>query len=153
MDTALHSPSGVSPPMRWSIYAGLYTFVCGTAVAYLLDDVLSVLADVIGLPSGYATVAFASPALVVGAVVWWAVVECRRSYGYLVGGAFGLLTALVTGLLWTVRFVDVWGVEMLVTPVASVLVALVLGSVVVAGFLTGLPLMYARRHATSSSGR
>lgn len=145
MDSALRSSSGVSPSRKWSLCAGLYTFVCGTAAALVLSDVLVLLADAIGLPTEYPMVALASPALVIGAVAWWAVVERRSAYTYLRGGAFGLVTALLTGLLWTVRFVSVWGFEMLATPVIPLLIVLVLGVAVVAGALTGLSLMYARR--------
>lgn len=131
--------------MRWSIYAGLYMFVCGVATAFVLYDLLALLASVIGLPEGYAMAILPSPALVVGTVVWWAVVERRGSYSYLLGGAFGLVTALLTGLLWTVRFASSWGIEMLEVEIISFLVVFVLGLVVITGALTGLPLMYARR--------
>lgn len=131
--------------MRWSLYAGLYMFFCGTATAYLLNDVLALLASVIGLPEDYAMAILASPALVLGAVVWWAVVERRGSYSYLIGSTFGVLTAVVTGLLWTVRFVSFWGIEMLTVEMISLLVVFVLGIVAIAGAITGLPLMYARR--------
>lgn len=145
MDPALRSSSGVSPSRKWSLCAGLYTFVCGTVAAFVLSDVLALLADVIGLRTEYAMVALASPALVIGTVAWWAVVERRSAYTYLRGGTFGLVTALLTGLLWTARFVTVWGFEMLAVPVVPFLVVFVLGVAAVAGVLTGLSLMYARR--------
>lgn len=145
MDTSLHPASSVSPSIHWSLYAGLYMFICGTVTALLLNDLLGLLGDVIGLPPVFSLVIFASPALVVGTVVWWALVERRTSYTYLVGGTFGLITALLTGLLWTVRFVSVWGVEMLAAEIILVLVGFVLGMITIAGVLTGLPLMYARR--------
>ena len=137
------------------MYAGLCTFVCGTATALLLHDVLALLADVIGLTSAYSMVVLSSPALVVGTVVWWVVVERRDSYTYLLGGIFGLVTALLTGLLWTVRFVRYWGFEMLTVDIVSFLVVFVLGLAAVAGTLTELPLMYARRRLDSglSSGK
>lgn len=127
------------------MYAGLYTFALGTATSFVLDEILILFGEVIGLPASYSLVVLASPSLLVGAVVWWAVVERRNSYTYLRGGAFGLLTALLTGLLWTLRLVSVWGVEMLTATPVAVLVAFVLGVVSVAGALTGLPLLYARR--------
>lgn len=127
------------------MFAGLYMFVCATATALLLDEVLALLADVIGLPTPYWMAVLASPVLVVGAVVWWAVVERRDSYSYLLGGTFGPVTALLTGLLWTGRFASLWGIEMLAVEIVSLLVVFVLGLAVVAGALAGLPLMYARR--------
>lgn len=151
MDPPFRSSSSVSPPVQWSMYAGLYTFVCGTATAYLLYDVLALLADVIGLPTAYAMVLLASPTLVVGAGAWWTIVERRDSYAYRHGGAFGVVTALLTGLLWTVQFVRVWGLEMLVIPIGSFLVLLVLGFALIAGLLAGLPLMYARRRLRTRS--
>lgn len=134
-----------SPTVTWSLVAGLYTFVCGTATAFALSDLLMLLASVIGLPTPWALVAFACPTLVVGPVVWWTLVERRGSHTYLLGGTFGLLTALLTGLLWTGRFVQVWGVELAVVPAVSLLVGIVLGVAALAGVLTGLPMMYARR--------
>lgn len=149
MDTSLLPDFGVPPSIRWSMYAGLYTFGCATATAYLLSDLLGILAEVIGLPTTYAMVILASPALVVGTGAWWAVVERRDAYTYRFGGLFGLVTALLTGLLWTVRFVSIWGFEMMVLPMVSVLVAFVLGVAVVAGVLAGLPVMYVRRRLGS----
>jgi len=145
MATALHPSTAQSPPRRWSIYAGLYTFGCGTATALVLSDVLRVLADVIGLPARYAMLVLATPALLIAPAVWWALVERRGSYTYPRGVAFGVLTALGTGLVWMARFVSVWGPEMVAVPMVGVLVLLVVGLVVVAGAVTGLPLMYARR--------
>lgn len=129
-------------------------FIMATATALLLSDVLALLADVIGLPPAYAMAIFASPALVIGAGLWWGAVERRGSYSYLIGGLVGSVTALLTGLLWTTRFVVVWGTEMLAVDAVSLLVGAVLGVVVLAGAFTGLPLMYARRRLESgpSSG-
>lgn len=149
MDTSLHPDYHVSSAIKWSIGAGIYMFVWATATAFLLYDVLVLLAEVIGLPTGYAMVVLASPALVFGAVAWWAVVERRNAYTYRFAGTFGLVTALLTGLLWTVRFVSVWGFEMVAVDIVTLLVVLVLGLAVVAGVLTGLPLMYARRRLAS----
>lgn len=156
MDHARRAIAAASPPLRWSTLAGLYMFACGTATAYLLEDLLALLGDVIGLPAAAAMVILASPAFVFGAVVWWAVVERRRTYSYRLGVVFGLITALLTGLLWTVRFVSVWGLEVLGVEVVSLLVVFVLGVVAIVGGLTSLPLMYARRrlHRRSvASGR
>lgn len=151
MDTALHTGSSVSSSVKWAAYAGLYMFVCGTVVAYLLSNLLALLADVIGLPVGYAMAAFASPILVIGTAVWWLLVERRTAYTYPIGGLFGLVTASTTGLLWTARFVDVWGVEMATVDVVAYLVAFVVGVAVGGGVLAGLPMMYARRRLGSAS--
>lgn len=145
MDAALRRDSSVPPSITWSIYAGFYLFACATATALLLSDVLGLLAEVLGLPAAYWMVVLASPALVVGAVAWWAAVERRRSYTYLLGSAVGLVTALLTALLWTARFVASWGFEMLAVPAVSVLATVVVGVAAVAGGLAGLPLVYARR--------
>ena len=145
MDFAPHTDSGVSPSIQWSVYAALYMFIWGTAIAFLLSDLLTLLADVIGLPAGYAMAILASPVLVIGTLVWWILVERRGSYTYLLGATFGLVTALLTGLLWTARFVDIWGSEVLTADVIPFLVVFVLGVTTVTGVLTGIPLMYARR--------
>lgn len=126
-------------------------FVCGTVTALLLSDVLVLLADVIGLSTEYWTVVLASPVLVVGTVVWWLAIERRGSYSYLSGGLFGFLTALLTGLLWTVQFVRYWGVEMVEVPMVGLLISFVLGFVAVVGTLSGIPLLYARRRLARGS--
>lgn len=149
MNPALRLDSSVPPSIKWPIYAGLYMFICGTATAFLLYDLLALLADVIGLPTKYSMVILASPALVNGTVTWWAVVERRDSYTYFAGGTFGLVTALSMGVLWTVQFVGLWGAEMLVIPIILFLVIFVLGLAVMAGVFAGLPLMYARRRLNS----
>lgn len=151
MDTALQSDSVSSSSTKWSLFEGFYAFVCATMVAALLSDILGVLADVISLSSAYWMVVLASPALVIGTGAWWLLVERRRSHAYRRGGAFGLVTALLTALLWTISFVIVWGVEMLAVPMVAVLVVWVVGLAAVAGVLVGLPLMYARRYLSSDS--
>jgi hypothetical protein len=133
------------PPRRWSTDTGLYAFGCGTATALVLSDVLRLLADVIDPPARYAMVVLATPALLIAPVVWWAPVERRGSRTYLRGVAVGVLTALGTALVRTARFVSVWRVEMTAVPMVGALVLLVIGLVAVAGLLTGVPLMYARR--------
>lgn len=150
MVTALHREFSASPSIKWSLIAGIYLFVCGIVTVVLLDEILSLLADVIGLPATYALIVCAAPILLIGSDTWWAVVERRDAYTYLFGAVAGLLTAVLTGLLWTAQFVGVWGVEMLMTPMVSVLVLFVFGITVLAGALTGVPLMYARRHVAPS---
>lgn len=153
MSSSLRSDPKRTESLRWSVYAGVYMYVCGTVVAYLLDDVLSLLADVIGLPATYAMPLLASPALLAGALAWWVLVEHRDSRAYLVGGGYGALTALLTWLFWTVRFVTVWGREMLTAAIVPYLVGLVLTIALVAGGLAGLPMMYARRRLAAEPAR
>lgn len=121
-------------------------FVWAVASAFAMDDLLGLFGEVIGLPPTFALVVLASPALVFGAVCWWSLVERRGSYSYRFGGAFGLLTALLTGVLWTLRFVMVWSVEMLAAGPVPILVAIVGGVASAVGAVAGVPLMYARRH-------
>ena len=137
------SPSSTTSSVKWSAYAGIYVFLCGTAIAFLLYDALVLLGDALGLPTPFSMFVFASPSLAIGPFAWWTLVERRESYTYLVGGAFGLVTALLTGSLWTVRFASGWGVEMALAIPA--LIGFVLGVTAIAGALTGLPLMYVRR--------
>lgn len=139
---------------RWSLCAGLYMFGCATAVALLFFSMFALAAEVIGFRTGYWAVIIASPAFVIGAVVWLGLVERRRSYSYVLGGAFGFITALATGLLWTTQFIRVWSLKMMAVPMVAVLIALVLGISGVAGVLTALPLMYVRRRVnTEPAGR
>jgi hypothetical protein len=148
METGGQSTSRGGSSKQWSLYAGLYTFVCATAVALALSDLLALLADMIGLSPEYWMLVLASPAFAIGAATWWVAVERRGSYTYLLAGAFGLLTALFTGLLWTAQFVRVWGVEMVTVPIVAFFVLFVLGFASVAGLLAGVPLMYARRRVS-----
>lgn len=145
MTSARQSRAPLPPATTWSIGAGLSLFLCATAVAYALSDLLALLGDVIGLPAGFAMVILASPSLAIGALLWWTVVERRAAFAYRFGAGVGLLTAALTGLLWVLRFVDVWGFEMLAVDVVAVLAAVVLGVAVTVGAIIGLPLMYARR--------
>ncbi|WP_262177547.1 hypothetical protein [Haloarcula laminariae] len=149
MDPADTFRSTVDSPRSWSLSAGLYMFICGTVVTVLLSDILGLLADVIGLPSEYWMVILASPTFAIGAVVWWTLIERRGSYTYVLGSVFGLVTALFTGVLWTGQFILIWGIEMAEVPVVAFLIGFVIGIVAIAGVLTALPLMYARRHLES----
>ena len=154
MGTAYSLTSLIDSSRNWSLSAGFYMFLCAVVVALLLSDVLSLLADAIGLSMGYWMFVVASPAFAIGAVVWWATIERRNSYSYLIGGVFGLVTALFTGLLWTAQFVRFWGVEMADVPVVGFLIVFVLGLTAIAGVVVSLPLMYARRRLSSDlSGR
>ena len=151
MDTALPPNARLTAARRWSLYAGAYAFGCAALTAFLLSDVLGLFAAVIGLPAAASTPLLATPALAVGGLVWWAVVERRGTVTYLRGAAFGLLTALLTGALWTARFASVWGPEMLAAGPVRLLVGFVLGAVAVAGVLVGLPITYVRRRSRRAS--
>lgn len=146
---ALPIPSSLSSARKWSIYAGLYTFALGSVVAFLLSDLLTLFAEVVGLPPTTGLFVIASPTLLFGPVVWWMLVERPGSTSYLRGMAFGLLTALLTGIVWILRFVSVWGVEMLAAGSVQRIVGFVLAVVVGAGAITGLPIQYARRRSST----
>lgn len=126
-------------------------FLCGSVVALLLTEILGLLADVIGLSTEYWIIVLASPTVVIGAAFWWVAIERRDSYTYLTGSAFGLTTALLTGLFWTAQFILLWGVEMAAIPIAAVLIVFVLGFAAITGAITALPLMYVRRRSNSES--
>lgn len=117
----------------------------GIVTVLLLSDMLSLLGEVIGLPPQYALVILASPTFLIGAIGWWMIVERRHAYSYFSGVVFGLVTALFTGVFWTVRFVDFWGLDMLMVPAVSYIVLFVLGIVMVVGAIVGLPIMYGRQ--------
>jgi|GEM_PF-1529389 hypothetical protein len=151
MNDAHRPASGLSSPQRWALLAGVYAFGCATLTAFLLSDALGIFAEVIGLPAALAMPLLATPALVVGGGLWWLLVERWGAPTYPRGAAFGLLTALVTGILWTARFVSVWGLEMLTAGPVPLLVGFVLGAVAVAGVLVGLPITYVRRRSRRRS--
>jgi hypothetical protein len=151
MDDALLRESGLSPPQRWALLAGGYAFGCATLTAFALSDMLGLFAEVIGLPAALSMPLLATPALVIGGGVWWALVERRGRPTYPRGAAFGLLTALATGAVWTTRFVSVWSLEMLTAGPVPLLVGVVLGMVAVAGVLVGLPITFVRRRSRRGS--
>ena len=151
MHDAPRSESSPSSPRRWALIAGAYAFGCATVTAFLLSDALGVFAEVIGLPPAFAMPLLATPALAAGAGLWWTLVERPGAVTYPRGAAFGLLTALATGSLWTARFVFVWGPEMLTAGPVPLLVGLVLGVVAVAGVLVGLPIAFVRRRSRSDA--
>ena len=78
-----------SSALQWSLYAGGYAFGCAALTAFLLSDLLGLFADVIGLPPVAGMPLLATPALVAGAVVWWALVERRDAPTYLRGPRSG----------------------------------------------------------------
>ncbi|WP_424014655.1 hypothetical protein ACOZ35_01090 [Halorubrum xinjiangense] len=151
MDTSVSSASGPAPSRRWSLYAGFYAVGCGAVTAGLLSTVLSVFAQVIGLPESFPVPLLAAPALLVGGAVWWLLVERRGAYTYRAGVAYGAVTALGTGLVWTAWFTLVWSVEMLAAGPTRLLVGFVLGAVTAAGTLIGVPITYLRRRSRARS--
>lgn len=151
MDDSSRAEARLSSSQRWALIAGVYAFGCATVTALLLSDMLGLFAEVIGLPTALSMPLLASPALVVGAGLWWALVERPGTVTYPRGAAFGLLTALVTGALWTGRFALFWGVEMLTAGPVPLLVGFVLGAVAVAGVLVGLPIAFVRRRSRRRS--
>ncbi|ESS09641.1 MAG: hypothetical protein A07HN63_00446 [uncultured archaeon A07HN63] len=138
---------------RWSVFAGVYLFLCGTAVAVLLSDLLGLLADVIGLSVEHWMVVLAGPAAPIGAGVWWIAVERRGAYSYLAATLFGLTATLLTGLLWTGRFIQVWSLELAAVRMTGLLILVVLGFTAVSGVLAAVPFMYLRRRVGLSLSR
>ena len=151
MDSSRAAELGPFTARQWSLLAGVYAFGCATLTAFALSGMLGLFAEVIGLPAAVALPLLATPALVVGAGVWWTLVERRETATYPRGAAFGLLTALLTGGVWTARFVSVWSVEMLTAGPVPLLVGFVLGAVGVAGVLVGLPFTFVRRRSRARS--
>jgi hypothetical protein len=151
MNSSRSAERGPFSSRQWSLFAGVYAFGCATLTAFALSTVLGLFAEVIGLPTAFAMPLLATPALVAGAVVWWALVERRGAVTYVRGAAFGLFTALLTGAAWTARFVSVWSVEMLTAGPVLLIVGFVLGAVGAAGVLVGLPITYARRRSRKGS--
>jgi hypothetical protein len=151
MHSSRPSGPGAFTSRQWSLLAGAYAFGCATLTALVLSDVLGLFAEVIGLPAVVSLPLLGTPALVVGAGVWWALVERRGAVTYVRGAAFGLFTALLTGGVWTARFVSVWSAEMLTAGPVPLLVGFVFGAVGVAGVLVGLPITYVRRRSQSGT--
>lgn len=144
--------SGVAPSVKWSSYAGVYALLCAAVLLLLMSQVATLVADVLALPSDSA-LWLAGPVPVIGAVVWWAVVEKGSRYTYPFGGAAGLLTGLLTVLFWVVRAAFVWGPNGVLA--GWPLVFAVIVPTVPAALLAGLPVMYARRRPDDgrSAGR
>lgn len=150
MDTRRAVSDAVSPK-QWAVAAGVYMFLCGTVVALALSDLLQLLADVIGLSMPYWMVVLAGPTVPIGAGVWWVVVERREAVSYAAAAAFGLATALLTGVLWTARFVQVWSIEMAAVGMNTLLISVVLGFAAVSGVIVAVPLIYLRRQVERRS--
>ena len=143
-DTPRPSPA-VSTSGRWSAYAGIYAFLCGAALLVPLGFVAGTLVKVLGLPSAFTAVLVPGSGAVVGAVAWWAVVELPAEYGYLRGGAVGLLTVLGTVLFWALVIAVVWAPEFLALSGTLLTIGFVLVVTAPVGFVAGLPLLYLRR--------
>ena len=151
MDSSPPSATGARTSRRWSLLAGAYAFCCAALTAAALSTVLGLFGEVIGLPTELVVPILAAPAFFAGPLAWWALVERRGTVTYLRGAAFGLFTALVTGALWTARFVSVWSPEMLAADPVRLLVGFVFAVVAVAGAVVGLPLTYVRRRSRGAS--
>lgn len=136
---------GVMPSREttWSVAAGGYAFLIGTILLATIQPTSETLLNILGVRTGYSMFLMAAPATFVGAVVWWAVVEWRGAYSYPRGALFGGLTALTTVATWVLKFLEVWGFELVAT--GWFLVAFVLAVTGVGGLVSGVPLMYARR--------
>lgn len=129
--------------MKWSLYAGIYAFVCGVVLLLPLGFVAGTLVEILSLPRAYTALFVPGSGAVIGAVVWWAAVERRDAYTYLLGGAVGLVTALCTVLFWVLLLALVWGPWAVLAGGVVVVFALVVAGPV--AFVSGMPLMYARR--------
>jgi hypothetical protein len=125
------------------MYAGVYTFLCSIVLLLLLYPISNTLVQILGLPTGLSTFLLAGPVAVLGAVVWWAVVERPKKYTYRFGMVFGLLTVLATVLFWVLVFSVVWGPSLVLT--GWFLIVFVLVVSIPVGFVTGVTGMYARR--------
>lgn len=132
-----------SSPVRWTLYAGVYAFLCGLLLLVPLGVVAETLLKVLTLPVAFTVILVPTSGAIIAAGVWWVVVERQETYTYLRGGAFGLLTALGTVLLWTLLVAIVYG------PSAPLAAGVVIGFVIAVtapiGVVAGLPLLYARR--------
>ncbi|QKG91642.1 hypothetical protein EXE43_22010 [Halorubrum sp. SS5] len=145
MASPISSASEPGASRRWSVLAGVYAFGCGAVTALVLSTVLRVFAQVVGLPESFPVPLLAAPALLVGGVVWWALVERRATYTYPAGIGYGALTALLTGVVWTAWFLVVWSVDLLAAGPAPLLVGLVFALTTLAGTLIGPPMIFVRR--------
>lgn len=73
----------------WSVAAGIYAYFVGTLTLLALSPVAETMGPIIGLPEPYAVFLMAVPAAVVGAAVWWTLVERSRAYSYPLGPPSG----------------------------------------------------------------
>jgi hypothetical protein len=146
MDASLPTPLR-SAATTWSLVAGAYALACALLLVARFGVPAGTIGTALALPTDWPTLLLTAPAPVAGAFAWWLAVERRADYGYLLGGAVGLTTALLTVAAWTLWAVAVWGPPVLAA--AALLVAAVLLVTLPVGFVAGLPLMYARRRLGS----
>lgn len=140
--TSPRSASGVSPSTKWSLYAGIYAFLCAGLLLLVISQVATLVADVLVLPTD-SVLWLAVPVPVIGALVWWGVVERRGNFSYPRGGAVGLISALLAVGFWLLRAATVWELQGVLAGWPLVFVVLV--PTVPAALLAGLPIMYARK--------
>jgi hypothetical protein len=113
----------VSASTKWSLYAGVYAFLCAAVLVRVLAPISTTLIELLNLPGSYAGVVLALPVVGIGTAVWWALVERRNRFTYSLGAATGLTTALLTVVFWSLAFAVVWDFAVLLA--GGVLVALV----------------------------
>jgi len=140
----------VATSTRWSLYAGVYAFLCGVALIVPLGAVAKTVVRILTLPPALTVVLVPGSGAVLAAGIWWLLVERRGEYTYLLGGAAWLATALLTVALWTVLVAAVYGpMAVAVGGVVILVTLLVAGPVAV---IAGLPMMYARRRLAGADG-
>lgn len=132
---------------KWSLYAGIYSFLGSLALFLPFGFVAGTLLKVLGLSSGLSAAGIPGSAGIIGTIVWWILIERRTDYRYRSGGVFGLVTAISTVLFWTLMVGVVYGPGAVLA--AWVVILFVGGMTAPVGFIAGLPLLYARRQATS----
>lgn len=138
----------VSVSTKWSLSAGIYTFLCSTVLLLGLSPLSDTLVELLALPAEYSVFVLAAPAPFLGAIAWWAAVERRGTYTYPSGAIYGLSTALATMSFWVLVFASVWGVSLVWT--GRLLVAFVAAVSLPVALLAGLVLVGARRRLKSA---
>lgn len=131
----------MNKPLKRSLYAGSYLFLWAVVLVVATSQVTGLVAEVLVVPAG-STVWLAIPVPVIGAVVWWALVERQGTTSYVVGSIVGLGTAVLTLLVWILVGVLVWGLEGVL--VGWPLIIAVLVPTIPIALVAGLSVMYAR---------
>lgn len=139
------SSASLAPSVKWSMYAGAYAFLCGALLLLPLGFVANALVMILPLPNVATAVVVPGSSALVGAAVWWVVVERREAYTYLFGGLVGLVTVLATVLFWMVVIAVVWGLWSLQIAGTGLVILFVLAVATPVGVVAGMPIMYARR--------
>ena len=140
--------SGSHSAIKWSLYVGVYAFICSTATLLILYPVSNTLGKLLGFPAVLSEILLTVPVTVIGAAVWWALAERREAYSYRIGAATGVLTALSTVLFWVLVYSVIWG--SLAVLAGGVLIVFVLAVVVPVATLVGVTGMYIRRQLGNS---